>query len=189
MQMSSVTTTETAGLVRGTWTIDPVHSEVGFSVRHLMVSKVKGRFTQFSGAITIADNPLDSRVEASIDASSVVTGDEGRDQHLRSNDFFEVEGHPQITFVSKSVRPAGSDYEVDGDLTIKGVTRPVVLELEFNGVSPDPWGGQRAGFSASTEINRSDFGVTFNMALDGGGVVVGEKVKISLEIEAILQQG
>jgi polyisoprenoid-binding protein YceI len=152
-----------------------------------MVSKVKGRFTRFDGAVTIAENPLDSKVEATIDASSLVTGDEGRDQHLRSSDFFEVDKHQQIKFASRSVRPAGSDYEVEGDLTIKGVTRGVTLALEFNGVSADPWGGQRAGFSASTEINRSDFGVTFNMPLEGGGVVVGEKVKITLEIEAVLQ--
>jgi polyisoprenoid-binding protein YceI len=174
--------------VAGTWTIDPVHSEVGFSVRHLMVSKVKGRFTRFDGAITIAEDPLDSKVEATIDASSLVTGDEGRDQHLRSSDFLEVDKHQQLKFVSRSVRAAGSDYEVEGDLSIKGVTRPVTLALELNGVSADPWGGQRAGFSASTEINRSDFGVTFNMPLEGGGVVVGEKVKITLEIEAVLQQ-
>jgi polyisoprenoid-binding protein YceI len=174
--------------VAGTWTIDPVHSEVGFSVRHLMVSKVKGRFTRFDGAITIAEDPLDSKVEATIDASSLVTGDEGRDQHLRSSDFLEVDKHQQLKFVSRSVRAAGSDYEVEGDLSIKGVTRPVTLALELNGVSADPWGGQRAGFSASTEINRSDFGVTFNMPLEGGGVVVGEKIKITLEIEAVLQQ-
>jgi polyisoprenoid-binding protein YceI len=153
-----------------------------------MVSKVKGRFTRFDGAITIAEDPLDSKVEATIDASSLVTGDEGRDQHLRSSDFLEVDKHQQLKFVSRSVRAAGSDYEVEGDLTIKGVTRPVTLALELNGVSADPWGGQRAGFSASTEINRSDFGVTFNMPLEGGGVVVGEKVKITLEIEAVLQQ-
>jgi polyisoprenoid-binding protein YceI len=153
-----------------------------------MVSKVKGRFTRFDGAITIAEDPLDSKVEATIDASSLVTGDEGRDQHLRSSDFLEVDKHQQLKFVSRSVRAAGSDYEVEGDLTIKGVTRPVTLALEWNGVSADPWGGQRAGFSASTEINRSDFGVTFNMPLEGGGVVVGEKIKITLEIEAVLQQ-
>jgi polyisoprenoid-binding protein YceI len=154
-----------------------------------MVSKVRGRFTEFEGTLTVADNPLDSRAEAVIEASSVVTGDETRDNHLRSNDFFEVDKHQQIKFVSTAVRPAGADYEVDGDLTIKGVTRPVTLAVEFNGVSPDPWGGQRAGFSASTEINRNDFGVTFNMPLEGGGVVVGEKIKINLEIEAVLQQG
>ena len=149
----STPTVQVPGLVAGTWNIDPVHSEVGFSVRHLMVSKVKGSFKTFDGTITIAENPLDSKVEARIDASSVDTRDENRDNHLRSADFFEVESHPQITFVSTAVRPAGgSDYEVTGDLTIHGVTRSIDLGLEFNGVSPDPWGGTRAGFSAGTEI-------------------------------------
>jgi polyisoprenoid-binding protein YceI len=184
----SSTSIEIPGLVAGTWDIDPVHSEVGFSVRHLMVSKVKGSFKTFSGSITIAENPLESKVEVTIDASTVDTRDENRDTHLRSSDFFEVDKHPQITFSSTSVRPAGSDYEVTGDLTIHGVTRAVDLEVEFNGVSPDPWGGTRAGFSASTEISRSDFGIEFNMALDGGGVVVGDKIKITLEIEAVLQK-
>src|SRR5579863_1171310 len=184
----STPTVEVPGLVAGTWTIDPVHSEVGFSVRHLMVSKVKGSFKTFDGTITIADNPLESKVEAHIDASSVDTRDENRDNHLRSADFFEVESHPHITFVSTGVQPVGSDYVVTGDLTIHGVTRPVELGLEFNGVSPDPWGGTRAGFSAGTEISRGDFGMEFNMPLDGGGVVVGDKIKISLEIEAVLQE-
>jgi polyisoprenoid-binding protein YceI len=184
----SNTTVEVPGLVAGTWVIDPVHSEIGFSVRHLMVSKVKGSFKTFDGAITVAENPLDSKAEAHIDASSVDTRDENRDTHLRSSDFFETEKHPQISFVSTSVRPAGSDYVVAGDLTIRGVTRPVDVDVEFNGVGPDPWGGQRAGFSASTEISRGDFGIEFNMPLDGGGVVVGDKVKITLEIEAILQK-
>ena len=185
----SSTSIEIPGLVAGTWDIDPVHSEVGFSVRHLMVSKVKGTFKTFSGSITIAENPLESKVEATIDASTVDTRDENRDTHLRSSDFFEVEKHPQIIFRSTSVHPKGSDYTVTGDLTIHGVTRSVDLELEFNGVSPDPWGGTRAGFSASTEISRSDFGIEFNMALDGGGVVVGDKIKITLEVEAVLQKG
>lgn len=176
------------GLVQGTWVIDPIHSEVGFSVRHLMVSKVRGSFKTFEGTISIAENPVDSKVEVRIDASSVDTRDENRDTHLRSSDFFEVDKHPQITFVSTSVRPKGNDYVVTGDLTIHGVTRPVDLATEFNGVSPDPWGGQRAGFSAETEISRNDFGVEFNMPLEGGGVVVGDKIKITLEIEAVLQK-
>jgi polyisoprenoid-binding protein YceI len=176
------------GLVAGTWTIDPIHSEVGFSVRHLMVSKVKGSFKTFAGSITIAEDPLDSHAEARIDASSVDTRDEGRDSHLRSSDFFDVEKHPEITFTSTAVRPAGRDYVVTGDLTIHGVTRSVDLDLEFNGVHADPWGGVRAGFSATTEISRSDYGIEFNIPLDGGGVVVGDKVKIILEVEAALQQ-
>ena len=183
----STSIVEVPGLVTGTWAIDPSHSEVGFSVRHLMVSKVKGSFKTFEGSITIAEDPLASQVEASIDAWSVDTRDENRDNHLRSSDFFEVENYPKITFASTAVRPHGRDYVVTGDLTIRGVTRSVDLELEFNGVSPDPWGGTRAGFSASTEISRADFGIEFNIPMDGGGVVVGDRIKISLEVEAVLQ--
>jgi polyisoprenoid-binding protein YceI len=152
-----------------------------------MVSKVKGSFKTFEGTITIAPNLLDSKVEAKIETFSVDTRDENRDNHLRSADFFEVEKYPYMTFVSTEVRPHGADYVVTGDLTIRGVTRSVDLALEFNGVSPDPWGGTRAGFSASTEISRGDFGIEFNVPIDGGGVVVGDKIKISLEIEAVLQ--
>ena len=183
----STTTVELPTLVAGSWAIDVSHSEVGFTVRHLMVSKVKGSFKTFEGAITIAPNPLDSKVEARIETFSVDTRDENRDNHLRSSDFFEVENYPYITFVSTSVRPHGHDFVVTGDLTIRGVTRSVDLALEFNGVTPDPWGGTRAGFSATTEISRADYGITFNMPIDGGGVVVGDKIKINLEIEAILQ--
>ena len=177
---------ETTGLVAGTWNIDPTHSEVGFVVRHVMVSKVKGVFSKFDGAITVDEDPLRSRVEATIDASSIDTREPQRDAHLRSSDFFDVETHPEICFVSTEVSPAGNDFTVTGDLTIHGVTRQVELALEFNGVAPDPWGGLRAGFSASTEISRADFGIEFNIPLDGGGVVVGDKIRIYLEIEAVL---
>lgn len=172
----------------GTWTIDPSHSEVGFSVRHLMVSKVKGNFETFEGTITIAEDPLASSVTAEVDLSSINTRDEQRDGHLRSADFFEVESHPKLTFTSTSVEPAGSDFKVTGDLTIKGVTKSVVLDLEFNGVHPDPWGGTRSGFSAETEISRKEFGVDFEIPMDGGGVVVGDKIKVLLEVEAVLQE-
>ncbi|MCU1454394.1 MAG: YceI family protein [Acidimicrobiales bacterium] len=172
----------------GTWTIDPSHSEVGFSVRHLMVSKVKGRFTSFEGAITIAEDPLASAVTATVDLDSVTTNEPQRDAHLRSADFFDAEHHPKMTFSSTSVRPAGNDFLVVGDLSLKGVTRPVELTLEFNGQSQDPWGGSRIGFSAETEISRKDFGVDIEMPLDGGGVVVGDKIKVVLEVEAILQE-
>ncbi|HVA74280.1 MAG TPA: YceI family protein [Acidimicrobiales bacterium] len=179
-------TLETTGLAAGTWNIDPVHSEVGFVVRHVMVSKVKGVFSKFEGAITVDEDPLKSKVEATIDASSIDTREAQRDAHLRSSDFFDVETHPEIRFVSTSVARAGDDFKVTGDLTIHGVTRPVDLALELNGVGPDPWGGLRAGFSATTEISRADFGIVFNIPLDGGGVVVGDKIKIYLEIEAVL---
>lgn len=184
--MTTTSRTVVPAITAGTWNIDPTHSEVSFSVRHLMVSKVRGTFTGFSGAITIADDPLQSSVAASVDMSSIDTRDANRDAHLRSADFFHVEDHPNMTYRSTSVRPDGDSYVVDGELTLRGVTRPVQLNLEFNGVSADPWGGTRAGFSAATEINRRDFGVDITMPLDGGGVVVGDKVKIELEIEAIL---
>lgn len=171
----------------GTWSIDASHSEVGFSVRHLAVAKVKGQFESFEGTITIAEDPLQSAVEASIDLASITTRDKQRDEHLRSSDFFNVEANPKMTFRSTSVTPSGSDYTLVGDLTIKDVTKPVELDLEFNGVSPDPWGGTRAGFSATGEINRKDFGIDFNIPLDGGGFVIGDKIKLVLEVEAALQ--
>ena len=182
------TSTAVPALTAGTWTIDPAHSEVGFSVRHLMVSKVKGVFEKFEGAITVGEDARASAVQATIDVTSINTREPNRDAHLRSNDFFEAEQYPAITFVSTSVASRGDDYEMVGDLTIKGRTRQVTLDLEFNGVSADPWGGTRAGFSAATEINRKDFGVDLDMPLDGGGVVVGDKIRITLEIEAVLAQ-
>jgi len=186
--MSSTIAPAVPGLVAGTWTIDPSHSEVSFSVRHLMVSKVRGTFTTFQGAITVGENPLDSSVEVSIDLNSIDTRDVNRDTHLRSADFFETEKFPTMTYRSTGVRAEGSRLALDGELTLHGVTQPVSLVLEFNGVSGDPWGGTRAGFSAETEISRNDFGVDISMPLDGGGVVVGDKVKVYLEVEAILQQ-
>ncbi len=183
---TSLKPSPTAQLPAGTWQIDPVHSEVSFSVRHLMVSKVRGTFSRFSGSIHVGDNPLDSSVEATIDMDSIDTRDATRDAHLRSADFFEVERYPTMTYRSTGIRAEGDGYVIDGELTLHGVSRPVELAVEFNGVSSDPWGGTRAGFSATTEINRRDFGVDISMPLDGGGVVVGDKVKVHLEIEAIL---
>ena len=171
----------------GTWTIDASHSEVGFSVRHLAVSKVKGHFETFDGTLTIADDPTQSSVDATIDLSSINTRDAGRDEHLRSGDFFNVEASPKMTFRSTSVTPDGGDYKLAGELTIRDVTKPVDLKLEFNGVNPDPWGGTRSGFSATGEINRKDFGIDFNIPLDGGGFVIGDKIKLFLEVEAVLQ--
>ena len=175
------------GLAAGTWVIDRSHSTVGFTVRHLMVSKVRGTFSEFDGAIEIGESPLDSSVTATIALESIDTKDAQRDAHLRSHDFFETEAYPTMTYRSTAVHQSGDDFVVDGELTLHGVTRPVQLALEFNGVSSDPWGGTRAGFSATTEINRRDFGIDITLPLDGGGVVVGDKVKVELEIEAILQ--
>jgi polyisoprenoid-binding protein YceI len=173
------------GLTPGTWTVDPTHSEVGFVVRHLMVSKVKGRFGGVSGTITVADNVLDSVVEATADVATIDTRDENRDGHLKSADFFEAEKFPTITFRSTGIREKGSDYLLDGELTIKGTSQQVTFDLEYNGAAVNPMTqGQTAGFSASTEVNRKDFGLEWNVALESGGVLVGDKVKIGLEIEA-----
>jgi polyisoprenoid-binding protein YceI len=187
--------TETAvtlpGYVTGTWTVDPVHSEVSFVVRHLMVSKVRGRFDQFEGTITTTPDPLQSSVTATVDLASVNTGNETRDNHIRSADFFHVEKHPTMTFRSTEIRPDGDDFLLDGDLTLRGVTRPVTFKLEVNGFGPDPYGGTRVGFSATAEINRNDWGVSFNGTIPGAGtaVVLSEKVTINLEIEAVLNAG
>ena len=179
---------EIPGYIAGTWNVDPVHSEVSFVVRHMMVSKVRGRFDKFEGTITTAPNPLDSTVNATIDLSSVNTGEPNRDNHIRSADFFEVESHPTMTFHSTGVRADGGDFLLDGDLTIRGTTKPVTLKLEINGFGPDAYGGTRAGFTATTEINRNDFGVSYNGPIPGGGVVVSEKVTVSLEIEGVLDK-
>jgi polyisoprenoid-binding protein YceI len=186
--LTTSTSTQIPGYVVGTWDIDPVHSDVSFTVRHMMVSKVRGRFGSFSGEIVTAPEFTDSTVTTTLDATSVDTGNGQRDGHLRTADFFAVETHPTWTFRSTAIRPDGDDYALDGELTIKGVTRPVTFALEANGVGPDAYGGTRAGFSATTTINRSDFGVDIAMPLDGGGVVVSEKVQVSLEIEAVLRQ-
>jgi polyisoprenoid-binding protein YceI len=186
--MTSAATTSIPGYLAGTWDIDPVHSDVSFSVRHMMVSKVRGRFGAFSGEIVTGESLTDSTVTASIDASSIDTNNEQRDGHIRSADFFDVENHPQWTFRSTGLSIDGDDFALDGDLTIKGVTRPVSLALEVNGFGPDAFGGTRAGFSASVTIDRNDFGVDIKMPLDGGGVVVSDKVQITLEIEAVLRQ-
>ncbi len=174
------------GYVAGTWTIDPVHSEVGFSVRHMMVSKVRGKFTKFEGEIITAESPLDSSVTITIELNSIDTGNPDRDNHLRSADFFEVEKHSTMSYRSTGIRPDGEDFVVDGELTLKGVTKPAELHVELGGFGPDPYGGTRAGFSATGEIKRGDFGVDFNAALETGGVVVADKVTLHLEIEAIL---
>jgi polyisoprenoid-binding protein YceI len=176
------------GYVAGTWTIDPVHSEVGFSVRHMMVSKVRGRFTVFSGDIVTGESPLDSSVTATIDLSSIETGNPDRDNHIRSADFFEVDTHKTMVFRSTGVRLAedGDGYLLDGELTIKGVTRPITLDLELGGIGPDVYGNTRAGITATGELTRSDFGINFNQVLETGGVMISDKVSLILEIAAVL---
>jgi len=180
------------GYVTGTWTIDPAHSDIGFVIRHLMISKVKGHFTRFEGQIVTAGDPLESEVTATIDMTSVDTANAMRDEHLRAADFFEVEKYPTMSYRSTGIRPDGDGFVMEGELTLKGVTRPVSLVLEPNGFAadpfaPDPAAGARAGFTAAGEINRMDFGVSYNGAIPGGGVALGEKVQVILEIEAVLQ--
>lgn len=172
----------------GRWEIDRSHSNVEFVVRHLMVSKVRGRFGEFTGALAIGEAPEESSVEVVMDAASIDTRDAGRDEHLRSPDFLDVATHPALAFRSTGVRRSGGHWAVDGELTVKGVARPVTLDVEFEGVATSPWGQQVASFTASTEIDREDFGLTWNQALETGGVLVGRKVRIELSIEAILQR-
>jgi polyisoprenoid-binding protein YceI len=188
--MSSPAVSSIPGYVAGTWDADTIHSEVTFVVRHMVVSKVRGRFDKFEATITTAEDPLRSSVEVTIDAGSVNTVQEQRDVHIRSADFLDVEHHPSITFVSTAVRPAGEKFLVDGDLTIRGVTKQVTLEVEANGFGPDPFGGTRAGFSATTEIDRQDFGVSYNGPIPGAdnAMVLSDKVAIHIEIEAVLRQ-
>jgi len=183
---ADTTATAIPGYVAGTWTIDPVHSEVGFSVRHMMVSKVRGRFTNFTGEIVTAEDPFKSSATAEIDLKSITTGQDQRDEHLRSADFFEVEKYPTMTYRSTSARFEDGNYILDGELTLKGVTKSVPLVLELNGFGPDPYGGTRAGFTASGEINRRDFNVNFSAPMQNGGAVVADKITLHLEIEAVL---
>jgi polyisoprenoid-binding protein YceI len=168
------------------WNIDVVHSTIGFTVRHLMVSKVHGFFTKWKGSLAFDEkNPSSSHAEVEIDVASVDTREPQRDAHLKSGDFFEVEKHPKMTFKTTAVE-SGKDghFNVTGDLTLRGVTKSVVLDVEYGGRSTHPQMGERAGFSAHTSINRKDFGVAFNQVLDNGGVALSDKVDINLEIEA-----
>lgn len=168
------------------WDFDLVHSSVNFHVRHLMVSKVHGRFTKWDGVLELDDADLTrSRLDVTIDASSIETKEEKRDVHLRSADFLDVENHPAITFKSRSIERDGDGYIVTGDITIRGVTKEVKLEVEGGEQVKDPWGGTRTGFSAKAKLNRKDFGLTWNVALEAGGFVVGDKLEITIEIEAI----
>ncbi len=174
--------------VAGTYALDVSHSSVGFSVRHLMVSRTKGRFADLTGTVTIAEDPLASSVEVEIAVASVDTRDETRDDHLRSAAFFDAEAFPTITYRSTTVTPAGAGrWAVDGELTVRGVTHQVPLEVTFEGGARDPWGGARIGFTAHTELDREAFGLTWNQALEAGGVVVGKQVKIDIEAEAVQQ--
>jgi polyisoprenoid-binding protein YceI len=194
----TVTSTTSATLTReyeggvvpapGVYDIDAKHTSVEFVARHLMITKVRGRFDDVSGTITVAEVPEDSSVDVKIGATSVRTGEDQRDSHLRSADFFDTDTHPTWTFRSTAVARHGDQWKVTGDLTIRDVTRPVVLDVEFDGANITPWGTSALGFSASTEIDREAWGLTYNQVLETGGVMVGKKVRIELNVEAIARQ-
>jgi polyisoprenoid-binding protein YceI len=182
-------TGEIPGYIAGTWDIDPVHSHVGFTARHLMVSKVRGNFTKFEGQIVTAEDPLQSSATATIDTTSVDTSHGQRDSDIKGENFLDTGNHPTMTFRSTRIRRKDSgELIVDGDLTIKGITRPVELTAEVNGFGPDPYGGTRAGFSATGEIDRKEYGITANMVLPTGGVMVSEKIQLTIEAKATLRK-
>jgi polyisoprenoid-binding protein YceI len=184
--MSTLSTTAVVPAT-GTYGIDASHSHVGFKVRHLVVGKTRGRFAEVDATLTIVDEPLASTVEVTVPLASVDTRDAGRDEHLRSEDFFDVANHPVMTFRSTGVRPDGAsgDYLVDGELTVRGVTKPLTLEASFDGGATDPWGGERIAFTAKGSVDREAFGLTWNQALETGGVLVGKKVDIEIEAEFV----
>jgi polyisoprenoid-binding protein YceI len=185
----ATTSTQIPGYIAGTYTIDPIHTDVSFMVRHMMVSKVRGKFHGVQGTIILAEDPAQSRAEAEIDLRTIDTGNPDRDAHIRSADFFDVDSHPAMTFRSTSVQLSGrTEALLTGELTLHGVTRTVELEVEVNGFAKDPYGATRCGFSAETEISRSEFGIKIDMPMDGGGAVVGDKIRVQLEIEAILAE-
>ncbi|KRE79468.1 YceI family protein [Arthrobacter sp. Soil763] len=169
----------------GTWTLDNSHSEIGFTVRHAGISKVRGQFKEADATLNLAEDVASSKVNATIKTASFDSGDANRDGHVRGEDFFDVEKFPEISFVSSAIVPKGDAYELQGDLTIKGVTRPVALETELHGVAVDPFGNTRAGLTAETTISRKDFGLTWNAVLEAGGVLVSDKVAINLELAFI----
>jgi len=180
--------TTQAPVTSTTWKIDPVHSNVEFAGKHLMISTVKGLFSDVEGEIVIADgDPSKSSVTASLEAASINTRTGQRDDHLRSADFLDAANFPKITFKSTRITGDSSDFKVTGDLTIRGVTRPITLDVTNEGAGKDPWGGDRIAFSATTKLDRRDFGLTWNQAIEAGGVMVGNDVKISIDVQAVKQ--
>ena len=173
--------------VAGTWALDPTHSEVTFSVKHLAISKVRGIFERFTASIVTAEDPSKSTVEATIEVASINTNQKDRDKHLRTNDFFKADEFPQITFASNSVALNGDDITVVGDLTLRGVTKSVTLTGEFGGTVTDGYGQTKAGFTASTKINRHDYGVSWNAALEAGGLTLGDEISINFELQFALE--
>ena len=189
--MSTTTLRQVNGVeipAAGAYAIDAAHSTVEFVGRHLMITKVRGRFTEFDGVVNIAEVPEESSTEVTIQAASINTGDEKRDGHLRSADFFDVEQYPTLAFRSTGIESGkGGTWKLHGDLTVRDVTRPVTLDVEFDGASPDPWGGERIAFTAATDVDREDWGLTWNVALETGGVLVGKKVRLELNVQAVRQ--
>lgn len=173
----------------GTWTLDPTHSEISFTVKHLKITKVRGTFEKFDLTIVTAENPMDSTIVATIDVASVNTRVEARDNHLRTSDFFKVDEHPTMTFTATAIQPTGDDnFTIDGNLTLRGVTQPVTLTGEFGGVLTDGYGNTKAGATATAKINRHDFGVSWNSALEAGGMTLGDEVTITIDLQVILQK-
>ncbi|KQS08785.1 polyisoprenoid-binding protein [Curtobacterium sp. Leaf183] len=183
----ALTASAIPGYVAGTWTLDPTHSEVSFSVRHLAISKVKGKFERFDAKLVTAENPLDTTLEATIDVASINTNQEQRDQHLATGDFFLTEEHPNMTFRSTGIREDGDDMLIDGELSLRGVTKSVTLKTEFGGVTTDGYGQTKLGAEAKTKIDRTEFGVNWNAALEAGGFTLGNDVTINLDVQFVLQ--
>lgn len=183
-----MTTTITAAdlqIPTGTWTLEKGHTHIGFVARHLMVTKVRGNFTEFDGRIEVAPNLLDSTVEVTLASASITTGTADRDGHLRSPDFLDVENYPELRFVSTGLEKAGDSWVLRGDLTIKDVTKPIELEVDFEGIATDPWGNTRLGFTANTELDRETWGLTWNVPLEQGGFLVSKTVKLEIETQLV----
>lgn len=177
----TIETTNRPQIEAGTWALDKAHTKIGFIAKHLMVSKVRGHFARFDAEIAIGDDLTDSTIAVTIDPNSITTGADDRDNHLRSSDFFGVEAHPEMTFVSTDISRDGDDWKVTGDLTIRDVTRPVTLDVTYEGTATDPWGNQHVGFSARANINREDWDLTWNAPLEGGGWLVSKEISLDIE--------
>lgn len=182
--MTTETTTR-PDVESGVWTLDENHTKIGFVAKHLMVTKVRGHFESYEETVEVADDLAESKIEVTLDAASLTTGADDRDGHLRSNDFFDVENHPTMKFVSTEISRDGDDWKITGDLTIRGTTRPVTLDVTYEGSAVDPWGNTHVGFSASADINREDWGLTWNAALEGGGWLVSKDIAIDIEGQLI----
>ena len=182
--MSTVTT----AVPTGTWNVDPSHSRVEFSVKHLGIATVRGAFREFGGTLEIGDDITSAKAYGTVSVASVDTNEPQRDEHLRSADFFDAEHYPELTFASKEIRPVDEDvFEIVGDITIRGTTREIVLTAELQGTEQDPWGNERVGLEITGQLKRGDYGMTFNQALGSGNVLVGEKVKLRLDVSAVKQ--